>query len=171
MRNVLLLIDYQKGFKSEGSKASVPNIEKLAKKCKWDLIIQTMWLNSQEPDSPYVQNLGYSENSAYDRGHALVTLFKDAKVFTRYDKYSCLDDEVARLLHGNTLTYIAGWETDACVLGTCFELFDKGVPFRVVTDCVASERQPAHDAALVIMNRNFGKVVFTTLEEVVSNVR
>lgn len=67
--------------------------------------------------------------------------------------------------------YIAGWETDACVLGTCFELFDKGVPFRVVTDCVASERQPAHDAALVIMNRNFGKVVFTTLEEVVSNVR
>lgn len=36
MRNVLLLIDYQKGFKSEGSKASVPNIEKLAKKCKWD---------------------------------------------------------------------------------------------------------------------------------------
>ena len=38
MRKVLLLIDYQKGFKSD-----------------WDDIIQTMWLNSKEPDSPYIQ--------------------------------------------------------------------------------------------------------------------
>lgn len=106
----------------------------------WDDIIQTMWLNSKEPDSPYIQNLGYTENSAYDRGHALVTKFKDAKIFTRYDKYSCVEDGLVRLLHGNTMTYIAGWESDACVLGTCFDLFDKGVPFRIVTDCIASER-------------------------------
>ena len=76
MRKVLLLIDYQKGFKSDCSKATVPAIEKLAKRGVWDDIIQTMWLNSKEPDSPYIQNLGYTENSAYDRGHALVTKFK-----------------------------------------------------------------------------------------------
>lgn len=76
----------------------------------------------------------------YDRGHALVTKFKDAKIFTRYDKYSCVEDGLVQLLHGNTMTYIAGWESDACVLGTCFDLFDKGVPFRIVTDCIASER-------------------------------
>ena len=79
MRKVLLLIDYQKGFKSNCSKATVPAIEKLAKRGDWDDIIQTMWLNSKEPDSPYVQNLGYTENSAYDRGHALVTKFKGAR--------------------------------------------------------------------------------------------
>lgn len=110
MCKVLLLIDYQKGFKSACSKATVPAIEKLTKRGGWDDIIQTMWLNSKEPDSPYIQNLGYTENSAYDRGHALVTKSKDAKIFTRYDKYSC------------------------------FDLFDKGVPFRIVTDCIASER-------------------------------
>lgn len=125
-----------------------------------------MWLNSKEPDSPYIQNLGYTENSAYDRGHALVTKFKDAKIFTRYDKYSCVEDGLVRLLHGNTMTYIAGWESDACVLGTCFDLFDKGVPFRIVTDCIASERQNAHEAALVIMNRNFGKVTLIKSGEV-----
>lgn len=140
MRKVLLLIDYQKGFKSDCSKATIPAIERLAKRGGWDDIIQTMWLNSKEPDSPYIQNLGYTENSAYDRGHALVTKFKDAKIFTRYDKYSCVEDGLVRLLHGNTMTYIAGWESDACVLGTCFDLFDKGVPFRIVTDCIASER-------------------------------
>lgn len=32
MRKVLLLIDYQKGFKSDCSKATVPAIEKLAKR-------------------------------------------------------------------------------------------------------------------------------------------
>lgn len=121
MRKVLLLIDYQKGFKSDCSKATVPAIEKLARRGGWDDIIQTMWLNSKEPDSPYIQNLGYTENSAYD-------------------KYSCVEDGLVRLLHGNTMTYIAGWESDACVLGTCFDLFDKGVPFRIVTDCIASER-------------------------------
>lgn len=135
-------------------------------KIKSDDIIQTMWLNSKEPDSPYIQNLGYTENSAYDRGHALVTKFKDTKIFTRYDKYSCVEDGLVRLLHGNTMTYIAGWESDACVLGTCFDLFDKGVPFRIVTDCIASERQNAHEAALVIMNRNFGKVTLIKSEEV-----
>lgn len=166
MRKVLLLIDYQKGFKSDCSKATVPAIEKLAKRGGWDDIIQTMWLNSKEPDSPYIQNLGYTENSAYDRGHALVTKFKDAKIFTRYDKYSCVEDGLVRLLHGNTMTYIAGWESDACVLGTYFDLFDKGVPFRIVTDCIASERQNAHEAALVIMNRNFGKVTLIKSEEV-----
>ena len=61
---------------------------------------------------------------------------------------------------------LAGWESDACVLGTCFDLFDKGVPFRIVTDCIASERQNAHEAALVIMNRNFGKVTLIKSEEV-----
>lgn len=166
MCKVLLLIDYQKGFKSACSKATVPAIEKLTKRGGWDDIIQTMWLNSKEPDSPYIQNLGYTENSAYDRGHALVTKFKDAKIFTRYDKYSCVEDGLVQLLHGNTMTYTAGWESDACVLGTCFDLFDKGVPFRIVTDCIASERQNAHEAALVIMNRNFGKVTLIKSEEV-----
>lgn len=40
MRKVLLLIDYQKGFKSDCSKATVPAIEKLAKRGGWDDIIQ-----------------------------------------------------------------------------------------------------------------------------------
>lgn len=62
MRKVLLPIDYQKGFKSDCSKATVPAIEKLAKRGGWDDIIQTMWLNSKEPDSPYIQNLGYLQD-------------------------------------------------------------------------------------------------------------
>lgn len=36
MCKVLLLIDYQKGFKSACSKATVPAIEKLTKRGGWD---------------------------------------------------------------------------------------------------------------------------------------
>ena len=53
MRKVLLLIDYQKGFKSDCSKATIPAFERLAKRGGWDDIIQTMWLNSKEPDRTY----------------------------------------------------------------------------------------------------------------------
>ena len=42
MRKVLLLIDYQKGFKSAWSKATVPAIEKLAKRGGWDDTIEGM---------------------------------------------------------------------------------------------------------------------------------
>jgi nicotinamidase-related amidase len=79
-------------------------------------------------------------------------------MITRYDKYSCVDENLVRQLYGDTMTYIAGWETDACVLGTCFDLFDRAVPFRIVEDCVASNNEECHNGALSIMKRNFGKI-------------
>lgn len=159
MKKILVIIDYQNSFNTPESAKTVDKINKLATKHKWDMIIQTMWFNSQEKASLYLQNLDYTDCDPYDRLSGLVKRFKGAEIVTRYDRYSCLEENLARKLHGDVMTYIAGWETDACVLGTCFDLFDRGIPFRVVTDCVASKNEEVHNAALIIMKRNFGKVV------------
>lgn len=160
MKKILIIVDYQNSFKNSESSKTVAKINALATKHEWDSIIQTMWFNSQEEESLYMKNLDYSECTPYDRSSGLVKKFKDASVVTRYDKYSCLDENLARRLHGDCMTYVAGWETDACVLGTCFDLFDRGILFKVVTDCIASKNADIHNSAIDIMRRNFGDVIF-----------
>lgn len=166
MQNVLIVIDYQTAFKTPGSSPSMQAINKLAEKHKWDKIVQTLWFNSHEDSSPYIKNLEYRECDPYDRASGLVKRFKDSIMVSRYDKYSCVDENLARMLHGDVTAYVAGWETDACVLGTCFDLFDRALTFKVVTDCVASKSIDAHNGALAVMRRNFGEKALTTSSEI-----
>lgn len=165
-KRVLLVIDYQRVFRTKNTEGTVGSIENLVKKVKWDGIIQTLWFNSQEEGSLYRKNLDYTEGSPSSRDAGLVKRFFGSKMFPRYDKYSCFDENISRELPADTVVYIAGWETDACVLGTCFDLFDHRVDFRVVTDCVASDNVEAHEAALTIIKRNFGEVALVTSKEV-----
>ena len=88
MKKVLVIIDYQNSFKTPESAKTVDKINKLATKHKWDMIIQTMWFNSQEEASLYLQNLDYTDCDPYDRSSGLVKRFKDAEIATRYDRYS-----------------------------------------------------------------------------------
>lgn len=166
MKKILLVIDYQKAFKNENSSKTINQINKVATARKWDSIIQTMWFNSQDTESLYLLNLNYNECDPYSNDSGLVKRFDKSVVMTRYDKYSCVDEELARKLHGDVVIYIIGWETDACVLGTCFDLFDRGINFKVVKDCVKSEHEDVHKAALRIIERNFGKDCLITSEEI-----
>lgn len=151
---ILLLIDYQKAFKKE---ETVDNISKLATHHKWDNIIQTLWFNSKTESSLYMQNLGYGECDPNSKDSGLVKRFKNSVMVPRYDMYSCVDENLVHMIYGGAEVYIAGWETDACVLGTCFGLFDRGINFKVITDCVSSANTDVHVAALKIIQRNFGR--------------
>lgn len=65
---------------------------------------------------------------------------------------------------------VIGFDTDACVLSACFDLFNAGVNFRILADgCWSSGGKELHQAALKIMERQFGKALDlnTTLEEVI----
>lgn len=55
---------------------------------------------------------------------------------------------------------VIGFDTDACVLATCFKLFDSGCRFNVLKDyCWSSGGLEIHNVALRIMERQFGSVV------------
>lgn len=63
----------------------------------------------------------------------------------------------------DTVTVI-GFDTDACVLSTCFDLFNNDINFRIIADgCYSSGGKAMHKHGLEIMYRQFRNAVdFTT---------
>ena len=58
---------------------------------------------------------------------------------------------------------VIGYDTDACVLATCFRLFDANVSFQILVNGIwSSGGKKAHQVGLVVMNRQFKKAVNTT---------
>ncbi len=58
---------------------------------------------------------------------------------------------------------IIGFDTDACVLSTAFNVFDMGCKFRVLKDlCWSSGGKIMHLTGLAVMERNFGLSVTTS---------
>ena len=63
-------------------------------------------------------------------------------------------------LNVNDQVDIIGFDTDACVLSTCFDLFNHNVNFRILSEyCYSSGGKNAHRAGLAIMKRQFGKAL------------
>ena len=160
-QNVLIIIDYQKAFKNSNSEKTIKPINKLAKSFKWDMIIETMWFNSGDESNLYMQNLSYDECQLEDKAGALVKMFPNVHVFPRVNRYSCATEQFLAILNYNMDIYIAGWETDACVLATLFSLFDRGVNFKVVSECVTSKTDEVDEAARKIIKRQFGDVIIS----------
>lgn len=158
-QNVLIIIDYQKAFKNDNSVKTIKSINALAKNYKWDMIIQTMWFNSGDKTNLYMQNLNYDECQLDGRDCGLVKMFPNVHVFPRVNMYSCATEQLLQVLRYDMNVYIAGWETDACVLATLFSLFDKGLSFFVVSECVTSKTDEIDEAARKIIKRQFGDVI------------
>lgn len=159
----LLLIDYQKGFHNDNSKKIIKPISKLVKHGQFDYIIQTMWFNSGVNN--FTELLDYEECKVDGKDAGLIKLFPKAHVFPRVNMYSCFTDDLKAILKYNMNIYVAGWETDACVLGTVFQLFDYGFKFKILEDCVASKNTELEEATKLIMLRQFGDNIFTLSTE------
>ena len=155
---VLLIVDYQKGFKSDNAKKIIKPLTNLVRYKSFDYIIQTMWFNSGVNN--FTELLDYEECKVDGKDAGLVKLFPKAHVFPRVNAYSCLTDDLKNMLKYNMIIYLCGWEFDACVLGTGFGLFDYGFKFKVIEDCTASKRNELEEAAKVIMLRQFGDEIF-----------
>ena len=160
-QDVLIIIDYQKAFKNDNSIKTIKSINRLVKEFNWDRIIQTMWFNSGDINNLYMQNLNYSDCQLNGKGCGLVKMFSGAHVIPRINMYSCATDELLNILKYNMNVYIAGWETDACVLATLFSLFDKGLNFYVVSECITSKTDEIDEAARKIIKRQFGDVIIS----------
>lgn len=60
---------------------------------------------------------------------------------------------------------IIGFDTDACVLATAFNVFDSGCNFRIFKDlCWSSGGKVMHITGLAVMERNFGDAVTVSKE-------
>lgn len=148
-RRILLLIDVQEPFLTGNTRGVVDFLQKLLREEKFDRVIQSCWRNY--PDSRYETELGYRE------GREAQPLLRcpGEKVQIR-STYSAVNEELLGLLRSGDALYVAGLETDACVLATLFSLWDRGFRFRVYREGVGTKREGLHEPALAMIRRQFG---------------
>lgn len=151
-RNVLLVIDLQNGFVHDQSKHVIPVIERLMVQRPWDVIIQTRWMHKEK--TSFTERLFYRDMAAKGK-EDLVLNHGNFTVIKRHT-YNALNKDLVKCLKKQDEIYVCGLEIDACVLATCYALFDEGYNFRVVQDAVSSKRTSLYKPCLELMERNFG---------------
>lgn len=151
-RKVLLIIDVQEPFLSEQTQAVPEFLRELLQRERFDLVIQSCWQNY--PGSPYETRLGY------DRGMEARPLLScpGEKVLFR-STYSAVNGELRGCIRQDDRLYVAGLETDACILATLFDLWDAGFSFHLYREGVGTNRSDLAEPALALISRQFGDEV------------
>lgn len=154
-RKVLIIIDVQKGFvNTKAAMKVVDLIQKHLKTTHYDLVIQSRWENYM--GSQYETQLGYDAVGNSAETEMIIKDYGD-HIITR-TAYSCLTEKAKKLLQHDDEIFLCGLETDACVLGTCFSLWDNDYRhFHVIEKLTTTNQGRLHEPALQIMRRQFGK--------------
>lgn len=152
-RRVLLVIDVQGAFVNPKTQPVVDNIEKHIASSKYDLILQSRWMNCLH--SKFITELG-CETGLSNEDTELALAIPGSYVVTRRG-YSCICPAMQRFLRRGDTIYVCGLETDSSVLATCFSLWDLEYKFHVLKDCVGTDSGIDISLILELIKRQFGK--------------
>lgn len=156
MKKILLVVDLQPSFKKEPEYDSAIDFIR-THGSEYDTIIATRFIN--HVDSFFVSKLHYNE--CLTRDHLD---FSPDKLIGKFG-YG-LDLGRHYKLFNDAEVDIIGCDTDACVLSTCFQLWDHQIPFHILSPYVYSTgTKTVHNGAIAIMKRNFGKDVFKMMSD------
>lgn len=148
---ILLVIDIQKQFKDKNG-----NYEKVvdfiqSNYNKYDKVIATYFKNKN--DSFYENKLewnGCKSASEKDIEFNIPNFTVYEKISYGFILPSLFDVEID----------IIGCDSDACVLATCFYLWDKEIEFKVLTDYIYTNSKTfSNEVVIELMKRNFGKCI------------
>ena len=162
MKNILLLIDMQNGF------TKCQKINDLVKKAKdmlslnlFDEIVVTQFINYD--NSVYEQLMNWSSLKNNDEIAIRSELQPYATDVITKSIYTCVNPNfIQRLCQLNDGKYpeklfIAGVDTDACVLKTATDLFELNIRPIVLTEyCYSNGGEESHKAGILCMKRLIG---------------
>lgn len=148
----LIVVDLQRAFHPPAE--LVENIRQILP--EYGIVIATQFLN--RPKSSYETQLGYTRCQIGSPESEIVIPLKPAAVFDRFS-YGLQPLHIERLKQYPVAKWdIVGCDTEACVLATCYNLWDNHIPFRVLKDlCYSSGGEEQQAAAFKIMGRSFGQ--------------
>lgn len=156
MSKVLFVIDVQEGFIDEHTKPVLPAIEKLLRE-EWDGVIASKFKG--QAGSLFEQRLGYKGMRSIVERELWQPVARAATFLVDKTGYSALTSKALDFLRwfNSPQVHVCGFDTDGCVLATCFALWDAGYAPSLIEDAVASTGgDEAHKAALLVARRSFG---------------
>lgn len=123
---------------------------------QYDVVIATKYLNKKW--SLFETELGYTQCQIGSPESEIVIPLRPRAVFDRFS-YGLLQAHIERLKEYPVRRWdIVGCDTEACVLATCYDLWDNDIRFTVLKHlCHSSGGQECHEAGLRIMKRSLGQ--------------
>jgi nicotinamidase-related amidase len=154
----LLLIDVQEAFITDETAETLSNIYGLLQGVDFNKIVATQFINTA--DSIYVEELDYRGCLTPNDIRLDATVKEVADRVIQKQGYTAASTVLSNFFreYGIDTVYLAGFNTDACVLSTVMDLFGKGIHCIVIEDCCASTGgTQLHNNAIDIMKYNIGK--------------
>lgn len=152
--NILLVIDLQKEFYKDKKEDKILSFIK-NNYSKFDKVIATVFINTE--DSNFVKALDYK-----DCKHSNIESIEFDGNYIILKKTYGLDikELTSRGITKNDTIYVVGCDSDACIMATCFTLFDNEYDFRILSNYIYTTSSDfSNEDVLKILKRNFGKFV------------
>lgn len=159
MSEALLIVDVQAGFINDFTHHIPLRIVRLFQAGEYAPLIFTRFINDQE--GPYCRFLNWNGCAGDPEINIVPELQPYASPDLIFAKSGLcgMPDELTGYLRENSIEkiFIAGIDTDMCVLKIAMDVFDIGIEPIVITDCCASTAGlQAHLAGLAVLSRNIG---------------
>jgi nicotinamidase-related amidase len=158
MPRAIIIIDVQNGFINPSTEHIPAKIKSLLDAVVFEHRIFTQFFNP--PGSPYEELLHWARLRSDDEVAIVRELLTYPSIVFKKPIYSCLSPDFLRYAETHQLKqfYLAGIDTDCCVLKCAVDLFEQGFKPMVLADCCMScGGRAAHDAALSILPRFIGR--------------
>ena len=163
MKKILILIDMQNGFlESEHTRHLILQTEELLKANIFDVVIGTRFVNA--PNSIYEKIFQWKNLETEQETAIPEELLKYMDYVEDKYIYNCVHTSfLQRLcqLNGGQLprqVYLAGVDTDCCVLSIATSLFEHNIRPIVLTEyCASNGGTESHNAGILCMKRLIGE--------------
>ena len=159
MTDPILIVDVQRGFLNEFTHHVPQRLRRLLEQGEHDPVLFTRFVNVE--GGPYPTFLGWEAMETApdtDLAPGLESFAARGRVFEKRGLCGLPRELDAYLKREQPKrVYVAGIDTDMCVLKIAMDLFDRSIEPVVLTDCCASTAGlQAHLAGLAVLSRNIG---------------
>ena len=156
-RSCLLVIDAQNGFFSARTAETLLRLEGLLRARLFQHVVCTRFVNQE--NSPFERLLGWTGLRDPESCALRADAERAAELVIEKHGYSGVSIELLSFLRERNIgrVFLAGVDTDCCVLTTAVALFEHGLePLVLAEYCASNGNQNAHDAALLVLSRLIG---------------
>ena len=157
MKTCLLIVDLQKGFISPNTLKVVPRIKGLLEENLFDLTVFTKFANKE--NSPFRRILNWDKIKSLEDQELISEVKSFASKVINKTIYSGVNNELLAVLRENKIeaVFIAGIDTDCCVLKTAVDLFEHNImPFVLLHYSASNGGTKSHNAAITVLKRFIG---------------
>jgi len=157
MKNLLLIIDMQEGFRYQESESILPNLLKLKKSFNGKIVF-SKFVNDK--NSLFKKQLNWIKFQNENNQKLFSELQASKNIEIQHNTYTILNDELKEFIKSNKITkvYLTGIYTDVCIIKTAMDLFDNDNKTFVIEDaCNSLHGKTNHDSAIDSLKHILGK--------------